>query len=141
MLMAFVREKTEKKPSQAAMHEHFKLFPQAFPEMEEATVALGRFLKKAASEELLAPRLRREGVRKLKPFFHICKSDEGLWLFLMKQGHHLDIPKNIVLLLQELYPEDLSAVSLRMSGLFSARGFASAAKDCVSLFYTLQNHA
>src|SRR5579883_1045796 len=78
MLMAFVQEKTETKSSHAAMHEHLQLFPVAFPEMDGEIAVFSRFLKRASAKAPLSARLRREGFRKLKPFFHVCKNDEGL---------------------------------------------------------------
>ena len=122
--------------------EHLRLFPLAFSDQEEAVTSLAIFIKKRTNGRQISPRSRKEGVRKLIPFLHLCKSDESLWLFLVKQGCQFDTPKNILALLRELYPEDLSAVSLRMSSHFSARGFNAAAKECIFLFHNLQqNHA
>lgn len=140
MLMAFVGERSEKHPGITAMHEHLSLFPSAFPGMDEATEIFSRFVKRADSGNLLTPRLRREGISKLMPFLHLCKADEALWLFLIKQGQFIDTPKNMMKLLNELYAEDLTAVSLRMSGQFSARGFTASAKECISLFHNLQSY-
>lgn len=140
-LMALVRETLEGHPCSAVMNEHLRLFPAAFFGMDEAIKPLMRLMKRTRANTLMSKRLRREGFRKLKPFFHISKDDESFWLFLIKQGQHLDSPENIMSLLQELYGEDLSAVSMRMSTQFAARGFSRAAKECVSRFLHLQEYA
>jgi hypothetical protein len=139
-LMALMEEGKERRSYKAALDEYLCLLPHAFPNMEEAIESLTYRMKKANPDKFLSPRIRREFFRKLKPFFHFCNTDENFWLFLIKHGQYFDSPKNIMALLQELYLEDLSTLSLRMSGHFSARGFAAAARECISLFHSLSHH-
>ncbi len=126
--------------SRAPLLEHLRLFTIAFSNQEKNIAALTSYVKKKPRSGTLSPRTKRESIRKFIPFLHLCKSDPGLWLFLVKQGHHLDAPKNLLALFQELYSEDLATISLRMSSDFTARGFTMVAKECIALFRNIQSY-
>ena len=104
------------------IQEHAQLLEYAFPELQEGTEQLHACLEEALkrvtmrrrdNEEISSEELQRdlaELVRNLQPFLTICKENENLLLFLLKNADEYEDlcgQNSMNALLKRLFPEGL----------------------------------
>lgn len=120
------------------IQEHAQLLEYAFPELQEATEQLHACLDEALkhvtmhrhlNEEISSEELRRdlsELVRNLQPFIAICKENENLLLFLLKNADEFEElcgQGSLNELLKRLFPEGLEKIAHLLRQGYQSRGF------------------